>query len=115
MNSFYIDDYKRVWGNQTIHGETEIITGTNDELHIFTDSDSYSLTLRPGKYHTEYTTNVSELINELKYQISISPLPVNALLGGYHKDQKYNIVVLQMTNGKDIVDITGSFFDSFIA
>ncbi|OIB04571.1 hypothetical protein AK95_13225 [Paenibacillus sp. LC231] len=115
MHSFYTDDYKRVWGNQTINGDVEIIMGTNDELNIFTDTESYTLTLPPGKYHTEYTTNVSELINELNHQISISPLPIQALLGGYHKDQKYNIVVLQMTNGKEIVDLTGSFFDSFFA
>ncbi|GAB6930075.1 hypothetical protein JCM10914A_40580 [Paenibacillus sp. JCM 10914] len=115
MNSFYTDEYKRVWGNQTINGEVEIITGANDELNIFTDTESYTLTLRPGKYHTEYTTNVSALVDELNHQISISTLPIVALLGGYHKDEKYNIVVLQMTNGKEIVDVTGTFFDSYFA
>lgn len=115
LNNFYVDDYKRVWGNASINGEIDIILGANDILNVFTDTESYTITLPPRKYTTEYTTNVSDLVEEINRQISLSPLPIEALLGGFHKDQKYNVVVLRMTNGKDIADLSGSFFDNYFA
>ena len=90
------------------------MVGTNDVLNVLTDTESYTITLPPRKYTTEYTTNISDLVEEINHQISLS-LPIEALLGGYHKDQKYNVVVLRMTNGKDIADLSGTFYDNFFA
>ncbi|MGM1044903.1 MAG: hypothetical protein ACQEXX_02015 [Bacillota bacterium] len=111
MENFYTDDYKRVWGNKKINGEIEIIAGQNDTLNIVSDGNSYTLTLPAKKYETEYTRSQSELVDELNNQISLSTLPFQALLGGYHKDQKYNVVVLRNINDQDITSITGTFFD----
>lgn len=114
MDNLYTDSYQRVWGNKPINGEVEIITGVNDKLVINSDGNSYEVTLPPNMYTTEYTTNTSELIDELKKQISDNLLPINVFLGGYHMDQKYNVVVVQMQNSKPISDMTGSFFDNFM-
>lgn len=114
MEGFYTDVYKRVWGNKPINGEIEI-TDLNNVLTIETDDGIYDITLSPGIYKTEYTTNYSELIEEIKDKINLSSFPIEAFLGGYHKDQKYNVVVVQMTNNKEILNISGTFFDEFFS
>lgn len=114
MDGFYTDNYKRVWGNKSINGDV-VITDTNNTLTVKTDDSTYDIALRPGTYKTEYTTNYSELIDEIKNKIAASSFPIDVFLGGYHKDQKYNAVVVRMTNDKDIIGLSGTFFDAYFA
>ena len=113
MQGYYTDDYKRVWGQKSINGDITIVTDQNDKLNIETDVSSYEIQLKPKTYKTEYTTNYSELIREIKERLASQSHPIEVSLGGFHKDQKYNVVVLRMTNDKDIKNISGSFFDSY--
>lgn len=110
MEGFYTDNYKRVWGNRAINGDI-VITDQNNLFTVETDDSTYDITISPGTYFTEYTKNYSELIDEFKSKVTLSSFPVEVSLGGYHMDQKYNTVVVKMTNGKDILNLTGSFFD----
>ncbi|MGZ7444954.1 hypothetical protein [Paenibacillus sp. TH7-28] len=112
MEGFYIDSYKRVWGNKTINGE-KAITDSNNVLTIEANDSTYDITLSPGSYKTEFTANDSELVDEIKNKVTLSGFPIEVLLGGYHKDEKYNVVVVRMTNGKDIINISGTFFDEY--
>lgn len=112
MDEFFTDNYKRVWGNKTINGEIEI-TDQNNILTIETDDSTYDIAISPGAYATEYTRNYSGLIDEIKNKITLSSFPIEAFLGGYHKDQKYNVVVVRMTNGKDIINISGTFTNEY--
>lgn len=112
MNGFYKDSYKRVWGNKSINGEV-VITTANNVLSVESADGIYEITLAPGTYRTEYTTNKSELIAEIQNKITISSFPIEVFLGGNHQDQKFNVVVLRLNNDKDIEDITGSFFEEY--
>lgn len=115
MDDFYIDNYKRVWGNAHIDGDVTI-HAANKTLTIQDENiQSYTISLTEGFYHTEYTKNSSELIEELNKQFRNNSLPIEALLGGYHKDEKYNTVVLRMTNERNITEISGSFCSQFLS
>lgn len=112
LEDFYIDTYNRVWGNKDIGGAVEI-TSTNNTLNIESSNSIYTVTIPPGTYHTEYTLNKSELIEAIADEFEYNQFPVHVYLGGNHKDAKYNSIVFRLSDGSEIQDINGSFFDEF--
>lgn len=112
LEDFYIDTYKRVWGNKDIGGTVEI-TSSNNTLNIESSSNIYTITIPPATYHTEYTLNKSKLIEAIAEEFEYNQFPIHVYLGGNHKDVKYNSIVFHLSDGSEIQDISGSFFDEF--
>lgn len=113
MDNFYTDQYERVWGNKEITGEVEV-TSSNNVLNIESSSHVYTITVPTGVYVTAYTLNKSELIDAIKQEIQSNSYPVDVYLGGNHKDIKYNCIVFRLSDGSEIQDINGTFFDEFL-
>ncbi len=90
------------------------ITIGNNELVIETGSKQYKITVPVRNYHTEFTTNQSGLINEMKQQSLVKSLPVEVMLGGIHQNAKFNVVVLRMTNSEGITGLSGSFYEQWM-
>ncbi|WP_019639005.1 hypothetical protein [Paenibacillus fonticola] len=109
---FYVDPYNRVWGNKDIGGDMTV-TSSNNTLNIESSSNIYTVTIPPGTYHTEYTLNKSELVEAIAEEFEHNQLPVEVYLGGNHKDVKYNSIVFRLSDGSEIQDINGTFFEAF--
>lgn len=112
LEDFYVDTYNRVWGNKDIGGTVEV-TSSNNTLNIESSSNIYTVTIPPGIYETEYTLNKSELIEVIANELEYNQFPIDVYLGGNHKDVKYNCIVFRLSDGSEIQDINGTFFDEF--
>jgi hypothetical protein len=113
MEGFYTDIYNRVWGNKAID-ETVVITSSNNEITIFSAENSYALNVPVGTYKTSYVTGSSELVDIIRTAIQTSLYPIEVFLGGLHKDVKYNSIVFKLSDGAEIINISGTFFENFL-
>ncbi|ASA22782.1 hypothetical protein [Paenibacillus donghaensis] len=112
MENFYTDNYGRVWGNKAI-GNVSVVTTSNNEITISSGSHDYSFTIPTGTYASMYATGMSELVDTIKTVVQAQSYPIEVFLGGNHKDVKYNSIVFRLTDGAEIDNITGTFFDAF--
>lgn len=115
------DRYGRLWGKQPINGTVEI-SESNNRLVLETGIEagtgaskrSYELIVPPGSYHTEYVQNRSELVEKLQELAQGAAIPVDFHVGGYHQDEKYNVIVLQVQGGETWTALSGTFAEAWI-
>ncbi|MEK4006320.1 hypothetical protein [Paenibacillus sp. FSL H3-0333] len=112
MENFYTDTYGRVWGNKAI-GDTSVVTTSNNEITISSGVHDYTFNVPAGTYSSMYVTGTSELVDAIKTVIQTNSYPIEAHLGGNHKDVKFNSLVFNLTDGTAIDSISGSFFEEF--
>lgn len=108
----YTDIYKRVWGNVDIDNIV-VIDGINDTLSIeLEDSSEKVLTVPAKTYKLSRSSRKSEIINELSEMFSVEDI-LKCYLGSVRGDVDYECIVFQTTDGTNIVNVAGSFADSF--
>lgn len=89
-------------------------TGAGTDTSTGSSKRSYELRVPPGSYHTEYVQNRSELVEKLQELAQGAALPVDFRVGGYHQDEKYNVIVLQMQGGETLTGLSGTFAEVWI-
>lgn len=89
-------------------------TGTGTDTNTESSKRSYELRVPPGSYHTEYVQNRSELVEKLQELAQGAAIPVDFRVGGYHQDEKYNVIVLQMQGGETLTGLSGTFAEAWM-
>ncbi|WP_434750821.1 hypothetical protein [Paenibacillus amylolyticus] len=106
----------RVWGNVSLAQDTEIKTGTNDNIVVTVNGTDYPITLNVGEYKTSHTHVTSELVQHIASRLTAAGCPVYAKVGGIHDDNPRTVLVIEaVDHGENVtMAVSGNGATAFI-
>lgn len=109
----YTDFYKRVWGLVNV-GDI-VVTEDNRVITIrYSDNTMVTINLLPRTYKWDNVARRHEAVDAINTRFEDLGHKLRCYLGGVSgPDRKYDCFVFQPTDSKTIIEVEGSFGDSF--